>query len=188
MNIVEFISLWWKEVLEYKERVLKDGGTTKREDNVQRYYQMCKEQGILNSIKFAWLGEAGGKFRTSGANQFWTKAYSLVTTNDATQTTSTSQPHLGNTIAPNERPSFKNQNGQSNFLTHPTISFAANEAWSVTTVLNWNGSSVSNYYAGSTSGGLFIYQSTYGYKYGINIEGTLFFSETSNTKKIIGKN
>lgn len=66
---------------------------------------------------------------------------------DATQTTSTSQPYLGNIIAPNERPSFKNQNGQSNYLTHPTISFAANEAWSVTTVLNFNNmvSGVVNY-------------------------------------------
>lgn len=58
---------------------------------------------------------------------------------DATQTTSTSQPHLGNIIAPNERPSFKNQNGQSNYLTHPTISFAANQAWTVSTVVNNDG-------------------------------------------------
>lgn len=271
MNIVEFISNWWKEALEYKERVLKDGGTTKREDNVQRYYQMCKEQGILNSIKFAWLGEAGGKFRTSGANQFWTKAYSLVTpqakygpelvvngdfsngttgwtgisgtsyvedskfkylnapaykattqvgiltvgklykltltvsdyvsgslyavfgnqdvlpvitangtytryaycvnsTNfsvlssslsvntfnidnisvvevlnsidgsptDATQSTANSQPYISGNIAPNEKPCLKNNNGDSRYMTHPTISFAANEAWSVTTVVNWD--------------------------------------------------
>ena len=54
---------------------------------------------------------------------------------DATQTTSTSQPHLGNIIAPNERPSLKNPNGQSNYLTHPTISFAANQAWTVHTVV-----------------------------------------------------
>ena len=131
MNIVEFISNWWKEALEYKERVLKDGGTTKREDIVQQYNQMCKQNGIFDSIKFAWSGEAGGKLRTSGANQFWTKAYSLVTPTDATQTTSTSQPHISGNIAPTERLGMKNPNGGSNYMTHPTISFAANEAWSL---------------------------------------------------------
>lgn len=327
MNIAHYISNWWKEVLEYKERVLKDGGTTKREDNVQRYYQMCKEQGILNSIKFAWLGEAGYKQRTSGINTFWTKLFSIKTTTpqarrnlltyteefdnavwsktrsnvtgnvilapngtntadkliedatasdnhylpttvttlaatttfscyakaaernwmwismrdsgnnarvgyfnissgvvgtagagltvsissvgngwhrciatiatayggvspvvigiatsnnsqvyngdgtsgiyiwgaqlevgssastyqrvidanswdgvviDATQTTSTSQPYLSGNIAPTEKLCLKNNNGDSRYMTHSTISFAANEAWSVTTVVNWN--------------------------------------------------
>lgn len=270
MNIAHYISNWWKEALEYKERVLKDGGTTKREDIVQQYNQMCKQNGIFDSIKFAWLGEAGGKLRQSGANQFWTKAYSLVTpqakygselvvnggfnnggagwstigestvntgigrilstsgvyseiavssilttgktykiefdvvstngvniqdldsfsyptstpgrksvlkTNttsvnlgfkrigitdvsidnisvvevlnsldgsptDATQTTSTSQPHIAGNIAPTERLGMKNPNGGSNYMTHPTISFAANEAWSVTTVVNWNGTNL----------------------------------------------
>lgn len=271
MNVVEFISNWWKETLEYRERVLKNGGTTKREDVVQQYNQMCKSNGIFDSIKFAWLGEAGGKFRDSGANRFWTKAYSLVTpqakygpeliTNqadreftsdtrfwtknagvtiadgvchfrnspqfnglrrssailtvgirykitytiknyingtlrvycgingpdrsgngtyseyltptlttlnfdqstagtgtfdidnisvvevlnsldgsptDATQTTSTSQPYITGNIAPTERIGMKNPNGGSSYMTHPTISFAANEAWSVTMCTNFN--------------------------------------------------
>lgn len=151
MNIVEFISNWWKEVLEYKERVLKDGGTTKREDVVQQYNQMCKSNGIFDSIKFAWLGEAGGKFRDSGANRFWTKIYSFVTTNDATQTTSTLQPYITGNIAPTERIGLKNPNGGSVYMTHPTISFAANEAWSVTTVANWNGDLASSYFCGDGS-------------------------------------
>jgi hypothetical protein len=38
-------------------------------------------------------------------------------------------------------------------MTHPTISFAANEAWSVTTVLNWNGDvEAANCYCGSSIG------------------------------------
>jgi hypothetical protein len=272
MNIAHYISNLWKEALEYKERVLKDGGTTKREDVVQQYNQMCKQSGIFDSIKFAWLGEAGGTLRTSGANQFWTKAYSMVTPQakygpelvvngdfsngttgwsnisgatfveggklrylnagpyrnsiqtgiltvgtlykitvsvsnfvsgslyfilgtqqslpvitdngtytryayctattdfslystvlpvntfdidnvsvvevlnsldgsptDTTQTTSTSQPYLTGNIAPNEKWGLKNTNGNTMYMTHPTISFTANEAWSITIVVNCNG-------------------------------------------------
>lgn len=139
----------------YIQRIKQDGGVWKSETNTQLFYKMCKDYNIIDSIKFAWFGEAGGKLRTSGANQFWTKAYSLVTTNDATQTTSTSQPHIAGNIAPTEKLGMKNPNGSSNYMTHPTISFAANEAWSVTTVLNNNFiNSVNHYYisgVGATS-------------------------------------
>jgi hypothetical protein len=60
---------------------------------------------------------------------------------DAVQTTSTSQPPIGGYIAPNEKIHIKNPNGDSRYMTHPTISFSAGDAWSVTTVLNWNGNS-----------------------------------------------
>lgn len=140
MNIVEFISNWWKETLEYKERVLKDGGFVRRDDNVQKYIQLCKQNGMYDSIKFGWISDAGGKLRNvSSSENRWAKLHSLVTTNDATQTTSTSQPYLTGNIAPTEKFGMKNPNGGSNYMTHPTISFAANEAWSVTTVLNFNG-------------------------------------------------
>lgn len=122
----------------YIQRIKQDGGVWKSETNTQLFYKMCKDYNIIDSIKFAWLGEAGYKHRTSGINTFWTKLYSLVGTNDATQTTSTSQPHIAGNIAPTERIGMKNPNGGVNYMTHPTISFAANEAWSVTTVVNWN--------------------------------------------------
>jgi len=101
------------------------------------YYKMARENNIAKSIQFAWLGEGGIK-QSSGRIS---KAYSLAlgNANHATQTTSSSQPYLSGNIAPNERYALKNPNGGSNFITHPTISFAANESWSVTTVLNWNG-------------------------------------------------
>lgn len=68
-------------------------------------------------------------------------SYPLLS-NDLTQTVDTSQPYLGGNIAPTESLCIKNPNGGSRYLTHPTISYGANDAWSVTTVLNWNGSSV----------------------------------------------
>lgn len=57
-----------------------------------------------------------------------------VLSNDLTQTTSTSQPYISGNIAPTETLGIKNPNGGSNYLTHPTISFGANDTWSVTTV------------------------------------------------------
>jgi uncharacterized protein (TIGR02145 family) len=69
---------------------------------------------------------------------------------NATQPTAANQPFLSGNIAPNERYALKNPNGGSNYMTHPTISFGATDAWSVSTVLNWNGSND-------------VYQSLFGY-------------------------
>lgn len=136
----------------YISRFRYDGGLMLNSgETTRKYIDLCKQKDMYNSIKFAWLGEAGGKLRTSGANQFWTKAYSLVTTNDATQTTSTSQPYIAGNIAPTEKLGMKNPNGGSLYMTHPTISFAANEAWSVTTVLNWSGGIRDQWYISSNS-------------------------------------
>lgn len=66
---------------------------------------------------------------------------SVYTVTDATQTTESSQPRVTGNIAPGDVEALQNQNGESRYLTHPTISFAANEAWSVTSVLFNNGSS-----------------------------------------------
>ena len=54
---------------------------------------------------------------------------------DLTQTSSSNQPYLDK-IAPTERLSAKNPNGGSNYLTHPTVSFGANDEWTVETTLN----------------------------------------------------
>ena len=68
------------------------------------------------------------------------KDISIIQTNsnDLTQTTDNSQPYLDK-IAPTEPYSIKNPNGGSRYMTHPTISFGANDEWSVEVVLNWNG-------------------------------------------------
>lgn len=58
---------------------------------------------------------------------------------DLTQYTAANQPYLSGYIKPNGRLSIKNTYGGSRFMTHPTISFAANEPWSLTTMFNWSG-------------------------------------------------
>lgn len=126
----------------YISSVFTDGGTIRNQDITRGYYLFCKTNNLYNSIKFAWLGEAGIKTRTSGINQYISKIYGLVTKDstsiDAIQSTAATQPYLSGNIAPNERYCLKNPNGGSNYMTHPTISFGATDSWSVTTVLNWN--------------------------------------------------
>ena len=62
-----------------------------------------------------------------------------VLSNDLTQTSSANQPYLDK-IAPAEKLSAKNPNGGSNYLTHPTISFGANDEWTIETTLLINDS------------------------------------------------
>lgn len=130
----------------HNSRVVADSATVKNLDFVKRYYQMCYDNNMFDSIKFAWLGDGGSKFRTSGIYTYFTKIYSMLGGNDASQVTSTNQPYLSGNIAPNEKLGLKNPNGGSSYMTHPTISFGANESWSVTTVLNWNGSPIIGVY------------------------------------------
>ena len=127
-------------------RVITDGGTVKNIDFTQQYYEMCSDNDMFDSIQFAWLGDVGSKFRTSGIYSYFTKIYSLLGGNDATQTTSTNQPYLSGNIAPNERYGLKNPKGGSSVMTHTPISFVAGDSWSVTDMLNWNASNTTDQY------------------------------------------
>lgn len=124
----------------YKQRFLPDGGLIKSDNISKAFYAMSKKNEMADNIQFAWFGEAASKKRTSGIQDYYSKLYSTVGTNDATQTTEASQPYVSGNIAPNERQALINPNGSSRYITHPTISFGASDAWSVTSVLNWNGS------------------------------------------------
>lgn len=106
---------------------------------------------------------------------------------DAKQTTELSQPNLSGNIAPNEKLCLSNANGQTKCLTHPTISFAANEAWSVTTVLNWNGSNTINnrYYAGGGINlGLFVSPTDLRFYYVGTTEQTFVYPIRSKIGKV----
>jgi uncharacterized protein (TIGR02145 family) len=121
----------------YKANTLADGGAVEDDSIIRDYLKMSQNNRMDKSIRFGWLGEAGSKIESGKVS----KAYSFDFNNyqnNATQTTAGSRPYLTGNIAPNEKLGLKNPNGGSNFMTHPTISFAANESWSVTTVLNWN--------------------------------------------------
>lgn len=189
-------NIYRRSIAPHNARVMADGGIPT--DNVNaaielmRFYEEQKD-----SIKLFYFPVlTGNKIRTSGLNKFVSKGYSLNSpqqeslANDAVQTTSTSQPYLCGNIAPNEKYGLKNPNGGSNYLTHSTISFAANESWNVTTVLNWNGHfTFSQFYLANFSGnGSFFYVKTSGGdRLQVLLNGTYQFQDNS-TRKILGKN
>lgn len=108
---------------------------------------------------------------------------------DLSQSTANSQPYLSK-IAPSEPQSLLNTNGDSRFMSHSAISFAANEKWTVECVIKINYSST-----GSTLGiisnttdqttiGVVTTSNVFRFR---NESGTDSFSNY-NPKLIIGKN
>lgn len=51
---------------------------------------------------------------------------------DVTQSTANSQPYLF-------KKGIKNPNGGSRFMTHPTVTFTGSDNWTLSAVINWNG-------------------------------------------------
>ena len=144
--------IYRRAVAPHNMRVATDAGIPS--DNVQAAILLMQDNlEWVGRDKFMCISPElfGAKIRTSAPYQFATKGYSANnpqsgTGNDLTQSTANSQPYLSK-IAPSEPQSLKNQNGDSRFMSHPAISFAANEKWTVEVVLNWNGGSTNFEYA-----------------------------------------
>lgn len=113
--------------------VTADSGTINSETLTKTVYRDLPAQ---DNIVFAWFGGAGSKKRVSTIYSYFTKLYSMFGTNDATQTTEASQPFVTGDIAPNEVEGMLNPNGEARFVTHPEISFAADEPWSLSFIIN----------------------------------------------------
>lgn len=124
----------------YRSSVVADGGTVSNYGDIQKIVQMLRNSGRFKNVKLLWYGGAGVKLRTSGVNSYVSKAYSVqLPANDLAQTTELSQPWQSGNIAPNEKPCLLNPQSGVRTIEHPAINFANNVAWSVTTMVNWNG-------------------------------------------------
>lgn len=195
MSIIQDI-MWYKAtkakfLRDYVSRVKADGGTIY--DTSATYIQRLLDDNAKygSDLKLCNNPLAGTKIRTSGVYNFATKSYDISgVKNDATQTTATNQPYLSK-IAPIEKPALLNPNGGSNYMTHPTISFGASDAWSVEVVLNWNGTNdatqafIGNYIVGGSA----IFYRAGGNRFGYN-NGITGFNSTNNpngSSVIIGK-
>lgn len=139
--------LYKRTIAPHNQRVGVDGGVPS--DNVQaallliqdtqKYIDAGTVRELMNPELF------GTKQRSSAPYLYATKAYSanspqgFAASNDLAQTTANSQPYLSK-IAPAEPQGLLNQNGDSRFMSHSAVSFAAGDKWTVEMVLNWNGS------------------------------------------------
>lgn len=112
-----------------------------------------------------------------------------VLSTDLSQSTSTSQPYLSGSIAPNEIPCIENPNGGKNFLTYSPISFASNEGWSLSTIINYSIANNYNSIVSGSSGGSVI-TIHWGANKCISLRnslGTIAYFTLMNSSKYIGK-
>jgi uncharacterized protein (TIGR02145 family) len=124
------------------QRVRDDGGTMVDYNTVLDTYRALQNAGIdMDDIELLWNSDGGAVVRTDGILKFYRTGFGIGADLDGSAT-ATVQPRLVGGIAPNSKYAASNQNGESRFFTHTPISFAANEVWSVTVGLNWNGSSL----------------------------------------------
>lgn len=172
----------------YNSRVTADSGALNDSAFVKKYYDFCYDNQMFDSIKFAWLGAGGSKFRTSGIYSYFTKIYSMLGGYDAAQATSTNQPYLSGNIAPNEKYCLKNPNGGSNFMTHNAISFGASEAWSVMLFFNFNGDAGANSNILGTSNSVIATKISTNRLRFRNESGTTDIATTNFINNLIGKN
>jgi len=121
----------------YNARVLTAGGTIPYPDNVQEFFRDLPPDIDTDDIKLLFMADGGCIINTDQYNSY-SKGFSLFKTIDFGQNTRINQPRLVGGIAPNSKVVASNQNGESRFFTHPEISFAAGEAWSITTVLSYS--------------------------------------------------
>jgi len=174
----------------YKVNTLADGGTVRDDSFTKAYMKMAQDNRMSDSIKFAWLGEAGIKQSGGRVSKLYGLPDKLSINENATQSTAANQPYLSGNIAPNERYALKNPNGGSNYMTHPTISFGATDAWSVTTVLNWNclDSAYSEIWSDGTDGNKLVLSEGTGFNVRFkNNSNTLNITPVGFMKSFIGK-
>lgn len=123
---------WFANEGNHYLRVKAGSGVTKDRNLTEDIYKMEEEYSFPPTL-VGVLPESGRVERASGIYRFASKLFSLAgVTNDVIQPTANSQPYLF-------KNGIKNPNGGSRFMTHPTISFAANQAWSVSFISKYNG-------------------------------------------------
>lgn len=138
----------------HKARVATDSGVFNYGVDTDLFKLIQSNESYKDSLKLCinpYL--TGTKLRTSGVNNFATKCYDLSPVkNDLTQATANNQPYLSK-IAPIEKPALLNPNGDDCYLTHPTISFGASDAWTVefNTNFSYSNNSLSYIATGTTS-------------------------------------
>lgn len=180
----------FENIIPYKNHFIADDGVMISDRLTKAYYEMSIENEMEESIQFGWMGGAASSKRSDGIYDFYEKIYDLgASFNNGEQTTEGSQTYVHGNIAPSQNEAMLNPSGDSRYMTHPEISFGATDEWSVTTCLNWNGSSATHDAIWGKSG-------TGGLRIRINTLNKFFFISESNTQTaleidnsfIIGKN
>jgi uncharacterized protein (TIGR02145 family) len=121
------------------QRVRDGGGTMFDYNTVLDTYRALQNAGIdMDDIELLWNSDGGAVVREDGILKFYRTGFGIGLDLDGS-VTATAQPRLVGGIAPNSKVAASNQNGEARYFTHPAISFAANKAWSISIMFDWNG-------------------------------------------------
>lgn len=141
---------------DYLLRVDTATGTTDEQGakDLKAMYEFLEDEGLLDNTELLYLANAGMVQRTDGVLKYVRTAFDA--SNDDRDldgsATASQQPRLVGGIAPNSKVAAANLNGESRFFTHPEISFTANQAWSVSTLINFTSKTDnSGIYGGNTN-------------------------------------
>jgi len=138
------LALMGSKVLEYlyHTRVRTAGGITLDRVDMDKMLNWLIENDLYDDTKLLYLSNAGIVQRTDGVLKYVRTAFDASDNDNDLDgsATASKQPRLVGGIAPNSKPAASNQNGESRYFTHPTISFADNEKWTLTACCSMLGS------------------------------------------------
>ena len=121
----------------YKQMFIADGGEMRDAPITAGYYAFCEQNGMADSIKFAFLSEGAIKDSTVGIYNYAQKLYDLGDFyNHGVQTTLASMPYIGGQISPTERYALKNPTGDTRSITFPDITVSG--TYTITEVANYD--------------------------------------------------
>jgi hypothetical protein len=187
------VSAAMAEYLEYRDMVEADSGALQNTTISKQLIKYYLDAGLLSTMRLLWAAEMGIKTRTSGIETFLSKGYSADPTgNHLIQATELSQPRLEGAIAPAEILAAMNAQDSVRFFAFTEISLLATDVWTLTLVLNWNGS---NNAISSMIGKQSDTLSLLGKRIAsvnrfhvINEDGTAVSGTSGGTNSLIGKN
>ena len=141
--INELITLWPPLAKAYTDRVTAGSGIVLSASTVIAIYQFLSQQALYTGTELLFDANSGMVQRIDGVLKYVRTAFDLsANDNDLDgSSTATFQPRLVGGIAPNSKYAASNQNGEARYFTHTPISFAAGDAWSVSLVTKFDGTS-----------------------------------------------
>lgn len=140
--VTSLIDIIGELVKAFKSNITEDGGEIRSKGILTKLLAYYREQGLYDYIKVLWSAETGIKIANPDDTlKRLSKGYSLdATPNDWTQSVEANQPYLGGDVAPGDKYYAKGATGEERYGDFTEVAFAANDPWTITVVMNWDGS------------------------------------------------
>lgn len=125
--------------------------------NSRKIIDFYASQGRLSNMKLLWDSAMGRTIDTNAPADTFSKAFSADDLrNNLTQTTKALQPfRLGHIQGVAER--LYNPSGSSDYMSHPAVTFTDSQPWTLSLVVNYNGTAAAGaYFAGLKAGSGFL--------------------------------